>query len=321
MTCEHAQEIIALAVFGELPDESRPQLELHLSQCEACRQELQAVEALAKAMSLLPAEEPTANLMARTRMKLADALDAMPNAGWLLRFCQGFTQGMGKLRAAPVAASALLLAGLGAGAYGGYRLGAHEHQVSEADFLQHAMTSATAAEQIASVSQIIPQPQSGTVEVVFNRLEPDTIEGSPNDPQIRHLLLLGTQNRLNAGVRDDSVGLLAEACRAGNVCDDEPTRNALMVSLLYDKSSTVRMKALKGLQPYVADDMRVRDSVLEALMKDPEARIRTEAIGLLTPVEADSSVRQVLHTVVDQDDNPEIRTASQQILDNVPQVQ
>jgi hypothetical protein len=294
---------------------------LHLAECEACRQELVAVEALAKAMSLLPAEEPTANLMARTRMKLADTLDAMPNAGWLLHFCQGFTQGMGKLRAAPVAASALLIAGLAAGAYGGYRIGAHEHQVAETAFLQASMNSASAAEQIASVSQVIQEPQSGTIEVVFNRLEPDTISGSPSDPEIRRLLLLGAQNRLNPDVRDHAVGLLADECGVAHACDDEPTRNALMVAALYDKSSNVRLKALKGLEPYVADDMRVRDVVLNALMNDSEERIRTEAISLLTPVEADSSVREVLHTVADQDDNPAIRTASEQILAQVPQVQ
>jgi hypothetical protein len=83
----------------------------------------------------------------------------------------------------------------------------------------------------------------------------------------------------------------------------------------------VRLKALEGLQPYVADDLRVRDTVLESLMKDPDPRVRTQAIGLLEPVQADSSVREVLHTVAARDDNPEIRSASRQVLDQIPQVQ
>jgi hypothetical protein len=94
-----------------------------------------------------------------------------------------------------------------------------------------------------------------------------------------------------------------------------------MVALLYDKSPSVRMKALDGLQPYIGDDMRVRDAVLEALMNDSDAHVRTAAIGLLAPVEADSSVREVLHTVATQDDNAHIRDVSQQVLDSAPQIQ
>jgi len=93
------------------------------------------------------------------------------------------------------------------------------------------------------------------------------------------------------------------------------------VALRYDKSPAVRLKALEGLQPYVTDDLRVRDTVLESLMKDPDPRVRTQAIGLLEPVGADSSVREVLHTVAARDDNPEIRLASQQVLRQIPQVQ
>jgi HEAT repeats/Putative zinc-finger len=320
MKCEKAQEIIALAVFGEMPDDQRPQLELHLAECEACRQELEAVEALAKAMSLLPVEEPSANLVARTRLRLEEALDTMPHGGWLLRFSQRFSQGMGRLRSAPLAASALLAAGLSVGGFGGFRMGEHTHEATQATFLRAAQNGDGMA-QIANVSSIVQQPDTGNVEVSFNRLEPDTIQGSINDPQIRQLLLLGAQNRLNSGVRNDSIGLLADECRNGHQCDDGPIRNALMVSLRYDKSVSVRLKALEGLQPYVADDMRVRDAVLEALMKDPDPKVRTQAIALLEPVEADSSVREVLHTVAAQDDSPAIRDASRQVLNQSPQIQ
>ena len=94
-----------------------------------------------------------------------------------------------------------------------------------------------------------------------------------------------------------------------------------MVALRYDKSVTVRQKALEGLQPYVAEDMRVRDAVLEALMTDPDARIRTAAISVLEPVEADTSVRQVLSTVANSDHNPHIRTVSRQVLSRAPEIQ
>lgn len=321
MKCESAQENIALAVWGELPDEQRLQLEQHLASCEGCSNELEAVQALAKAMSLVPAEEPSANLLARARLRLEEALDALPRESWLVRFSQKFSLGVSRLRSAPVAASMLLVAGLAAGAYGGYRTGAHVHDAAQASMILHAAQQNATNAQIASVSSIVQEPNSENVVVNYNRLVPDSIHGSLDDPQIRQLLLLGAQNRTNPDVRDDSVGLLAGECRAGHQCTEGPIRHALMVSLLYDRSPSVRMKALDGLEPYVGEDMQVRDAVLTALMKDPDAQVRTAAIGLLAPVEADSSVHGVLQTLATQDDNPHIRTVSQQVLSQGPQAQ
>jgi hypothetical protein len=321
MKCEHAQEIIAMAVYGELPDDQAPQLEQHMAGCEPCRREFEAVQALAKAMSLVPVEEPSANLIARSRLRLEEALDTLPRGSWLLRGWRRFAQGVGRLRSAPLAVSAVLVTGLTFGGFSGYRAGEHAHAAAQPTPILHAAAGEDAPGDIANVSSIIQQPNSENVEVVYNRLQPETVHGSLDDPQIRELLLLGARNRLNPGVQDYSVRLLADECRAGHQCDDGPIRDALLVALRYDKSPTVRLKALEGLQPYVADDVRVRDTVLEALMKDPDPRVRTQAIGLLEPVEADSSVREVLHTVAVRDDNAEIRSASRQVLDQIPQVQ
>ncbi|MGC2162793.1 MAG: zf-HC2 domain-containing protein [Silvibacterium sp.] len=321
MKCESAQENIALAAWGELPDEQRLQLEQHLAECEPCRDELEAVQGLAKAMSLLPVEEPSANLLARTRLRLEEALDALPRESLLVRFSQRFSLGMSRLRSAPLAASALLVMGLAAGGYGGYRAGARIHDTAQTNMILHTAQKNDTDAKIANVSSIVQDPNSDDVLVNYNRLVPDSIHGSLNDPQIRQLLLLGAQNRVNPNVRDDSVGLLANECRAGHECTDGPVRNALLVAMLYDKSPSVRLKALDGLQPYVGVDMQVRDAVLEALMNDSDAQIRADAIGLLAPVEADSSVREVLHTVATQDDNPHIRDVSQQVLDAAPQIQ
>jgi HEAT repeats/Putative zinc-finger len=321
MKCEAAQENITLAVWGELPDNQRLQLEQHLASCQACSDELEAVQALAKAMSLVPVEEPSANLLARTRLRLEEALDALPRESLLVRFLQRSSLGMSRLRSAPVAASLLLLVGLGAGAYGGYRTGVRSHDAAQASLILHAAQQNDNNLKIAGVSSIVQEPNSENVVVNYDRLVPDSIHGTLDDPQIRQLLLLGARDRRNSDVHDDSVGLLADECRAGHECEGGPIRNALMVAMLYDKSPSVRLKALDGLQPYIGDDLQVRDAVLEALMKDSDAQVRAAAIGLLAPVDADSSVRDVLHTVATQDDNPHIRTVSQQMLDAAPQIQ
>lgn len=325
MKCDLAQQSIALAAYGELSDDLSHQLEQHLAGCEACRQEMQAVRGLQAAMALYPVEEPSAHLLAQARMRLEEALDNLPHGSWLVRFTQLVSRSVGRLRATPVMASLLLLIGVVAGGYGGYRAGLKAHNAEQSKLVLNLGQPPSAMEenpaQIANVSGITRNPQSNLVEVSYNRLVPETMQGTIDDPRIRQLLLLGAQNNVNPGVRDDSVGLLANACRAGRECDDGPIRNALMVALRYDRSANVRLKALEGLQPYIAEDMRVRDSVLEALMKDSDPRVRTQAISLIEPVEGDSSVREVLHTVAMQDDNPQIRTVSRQVLQQLPQIQ
>ena len=77
----------------------------------------------------------------------------------------------------------------------------------------------------------------------------------------------------------------------------------------------------RGLQPFIGEDQKVRDAVLETLMRDLSADVRTRAIGMLEPVQGDSSVRQVLHTVSTQDENPYIRNASMQVLGSVDGIQ
>ncbi|QNI31816.1 HEAT repeat domain-containing protein [Alloacidobacterium dinghuense] len=325
MKCDLAQQNIALAAYGEISDDANHQLEQHLLECEECRRDMQAMRGLKTTMALYPVEEPSSAIVARARMRLEEALDNMPHGSWLVRLAQTVTRSVGRLRAAPVMASLLLLVGLGAGGYGGYVAGLKAHDAEQSKLVlnlgQPPATTEDNPAQIANVSGIIREPNSEIVKVNYNRLVPETMQGSLDDPRIRQLLLLGTQNNVNPGVSDDSVDLLANECRNGHQCDDGPIRNALMVALRYDKNANVRMKALEGLQPYIAEDMRVRDAVLESLMKDSDPRVRSQAINLIEPVESDSSVREVLHTVATQDQNAQIRTVSRQVLQQLPEIQ
>jgi hypothetical protein len=320
MKCELAQQKIALIVYEELPDDECHALEQHLATCTRCQEEFEAVKALRQAMAFIPTEEPSANLLALTRMRLEEALDNMPRNGWLVRSRQSIMGGLGALSHSPVAASAVLVLGLGFGALSGYRLAQRTPPPQALPHPQVAQINSTPI-QIANVSSIVRDPNSEDIEVQYNRLVPETTRGSLDDPQIRQLLLLGAQSRVDPGIQQNSVSLLADECRAGRQCSDGPVRKALLVALRYDKSPEVRLKALNGLEPYVAEDMRVRDSILEALMKDPDSAIRARAIELLQPVQADSSVREVLHTVASEDDNPHIRTVSREVLDQLPQIQ
>ena len=324
MNCELAHERIVMAAYGELPDDATHELDRHLAACPECNGEREQVRALKLLADAYPVDEPAANLVARSRLRLEEALDALPPKRWFERLGQRITNNFASMQAAPVAACLLLVVGAGAGTLAGYNIAQRHAAVANgaaAPVSAKTEPAVASSVEVANISSIVRQPNSEEVEVRYNQLVPQQIRGSLDDPGIRQLLMLASENSTSAGVRDDSVGLLAAECRAGHSCQGAGIRDALMVALRYDRNQGVREKALEGLQPYVAEDERVRNSVLEALLNDSDPRIRTAAINILEPVEADTSVRQVLHTVANSDRNPQIRLVSRQVLRRVPEIQ
>lgn len=340
MNCEVAHEKIVTAAYGELSDQETHELERHVAGCRDCQNEREQVLALKVLANAYPVVEPGPNLMARSRLRLEEALDALPPMRWYQRMAQRAQNNFASLRAAPVAALLLLAAGAGIGILGGFKLAlGRSAQASANTEAAAAPVIGTAAQSspaepgkvperntagissVANVVSIERQPNSPFVEVRYSRVVPERIRGTLDDPAIRQLLMVASQNAVSAGVRDNSVALMADECRAGRGCQPSGIRDALMVSLLYDNNANVRMTALQGLEPYVSRDLRVRDAVLEALLNDSDPAIRSTAIAILEPVEADTSVRQVLSTVANSDSNPQIRTVSRQVLNRAPAVQ
>ena len=328
MNCELAQEHMVTAAYGELPDEQAHELERHLAGCPHCQTEREHVLALKLLADTHSVAEPGPNLIARAHMRLDEALDALPPKSLYQHLGERILANFASLQAAPVAAALLLAAGAGAGLLGGY-------QYAQSRAARDAATQSASPNEakiqpaaplpelanVAGVSAIVHHPDSEMVDVSYNQIVPRQMEGSLDNPSIRQLLMLASEDSASPGVRDDSVALLAAECRAGHSCQPTGIREALMVALRYDRSAKVRHKALEGLQPYVADDVRVRDAVLEAVLNDSDPSIRTDAISLLAPVDADMSVRQVLYSVSNSDDNPQIRNVSRQVLSRVPETQ
>ena len=111
MNCEGARDSIILAVYGELPDENAVGLEQHLRACEDCLRELHAMQAMNESLMLNPVAEPDPNLLAQSRMRLDEALDAIPQHGFSTRLRANAGAWLGHMQAAP--ALATLLLGLG----------------------------------------------------------------------------------------------------------------------------------------------------------------------------------------------------------------
>jgi hypothetical protein len=322
MKCQNARDCIVLLNYGELPDELAGVLEQHLVGCEDCREELEAFRGFEERLTAVPVLEPSPNLLAQSRMRLDEALDTIPPHGFLTQLKANFYRWMGHVQSAPALATLLVGVGFLAGNF------TYRYQVAHAP--KPTGTNTVILSQpnvgvVASVTGIVQTPNSELVQVKYNKLVPESMEGSLDSPEIRNLLLVGTRSAATDGVRMNSVSLLTSECKAGHACqptpDGEKILSTLMVSLRYDEDAGVRMKALEGLQRYVAQDQHVRDAVLEAVMHDSDPDVRRTAIGVLEPVQSDSSVRQVLRTVASQDTNPYIRTASYNALQSFADIQ
>ncbi len=319
MKCQSARDCIVLLNYGELPDELAGVLEQHLIGCVDCTEELEAFRRFEERLATTPVLEPSPNLLAQSRMRLDDALDMIPPHGFLTQLRTNFYRWVGNVQSAPALATLLLGVGFLSGNF------THRYQIANTPKPVPVTLIHPTEGVIANVTGVVQTPNSELVQVNYNKIVPESMEGSLDSPEIRKLLLVGTNAAATAGVRMNAVSLLTSECKAGHACqptaDGNGTLHALMVSLRYDEDAGVRMKALEGLERYVGQDQHVRDAVLEAVAHDPDAGVRRTAIGLLEPVQSDSSVRQVLRTVATQDANPYIRTASYNALQNAGEIQ
>ncbi len=321
MKCETAQENIILAHYGELPDELAGALEQHLAICDDCRHELSSLQAVEERLALLPVAEPDPNMLAQARMRLDDALDLIPPGGFFQRLRTNFSIWMGHVQSAPALATLLV----GVGFLSGTLVNQYEAHKAELAKPKVVTVSHPNDGAVASVTGIVQSPNSELVQVNYNRVIPETREGSLDDPEIRELLLKGINTPTADDVRADAVSLLANECRVGHECvgggDPKSIRNQLLVAMRYDEDAGVRLTALEGLQRYVGQDPRVRDAIAESLSRDPNAEVRKQAIATLAPVRTDSTVRQVLRTASTRDENAYIRTASYNVLQGLGDLQ
>src|SRR5579871_5049620 len=108
MNCETAQQNIMLAHYGELPDELMFSLEQHLGGCEDCRREWNALQALEEELALAPVTEISPNLLTASRVRLDEALDAMPPRSVGQKFVGSAFRWLGFLQGAPALATLLL---------------------------------------------------------------------------------------------------------------------------------------------------------------------------------------------------------------------
>jgi hypothetical protein len=309
MKCEWVRQNIVLYVYDELPDDSRFELERHVERCAECAVELKTTREFHGVMSAAPAQEPSPNLLAASRMRLQEALETAEQPKWWQTFTFDLTHLFQRGRFSPALAAAILIVGFGLGIAATYRL-IPRTPGSVASVPQQQTQEAS----IAGIRAINQQPGSNNVDIKYDTVTPQTVQGSLDDARIQQLLMYAAHSNYNSGVRMDSIDLLSQRA------SDPKVRQTLIYALRYDTNPGVRHQSLEAIGPFVKGDVMVRDAVLEALLNDSNLGVRAEAIRFLEPCRADSSVREVLQQLSKKDPNQYIRSESRAVLAETPEI-
>jgi hypothetical protein len=307
MNCNWIKENVVLYIYEELTDDAKYEFEHHLLQCAACKDEVESALAFKNSMSARPAWQVSPNLLASSRMKLQERLEETQQfRGWN-RIIFDLAGWMQQIKLAPALSAALLMIGFAGGALTSYRL-AMARQTTDRPITQASVSDAN----IAGIDSIVPDETGKRVAIRYNTLAPQTVEGTTDEPRIQELLLIGTRNLSNPGIRLQSIGIL----NAKSADDD--IREALIGSLRADQNPGVRLEVLEGLKGFVRGDVHVRDVLVEALIHDPNPGVRAKALELLNPALTDTSVREALKMLAQRDKDDFIRSECKRVLAKTP---
>jgi hypothetical protein len=319
MKCEWVQQNVLFYIYNELQDDARYEVEQHLARCPECATELKATRKFHATLSQLPVAEPTANLLAASRMRLQEGLETARQGGiWQQLIVEPATW-LRQIRMSPALAAMIFIIGFGGGIGATYNFlssGRADNGVLTGSLENGVNRSQTPVESsaIAGIRSVTQEPGSNHVSIKYDTLSTQEAQGSLDDQRIQQLLLFAARNNYNSGVRMDSVDLLTQAP------DDLRVREALMYALQNDTNPGVRLKALDGLSGFVKQDPAVRDGVLRALISDGNSGVRLQALRLVEPMKADSNVRSVLAKLAQSDQNLSIRSQARTMLAQMPEM-
>jgi hypothetical protein len=314
MNCEWVKSNAFLYAYDELPDDARFEFEQHVNRCAGCAEEVKAMKGLRLAMSTVPVLEPSASLLAASRMQLQEALEiAEQDRSWKRWFFDPLAM-LHQAKFSPALAAVLLMFGFAGGAGVAYKVASKPAVVEPGGVTPSETLTNSSIASIAGIREIQQDPTSHKVEIKYDALTPQSATGDLNDQKIQQLLLYAARNNVNSGIRLNSVDLLTKTP------SNDKAREALVSSLRIDTNPGVRLKALEALGPYAKDDVVVRNALLDALLHDANPGVRSQALQMLQPVKADGSVRLALQFLSEKDKDQAIRRQARAMLATLPEI-
>ncbi len=290
MTCDDVTRNASLFLYGELSVEEEQFFQDHLDGCPGCRKEFEVEKRLHAALDQREIEPPP-DLLVRARRDLAARIEPVRNRGWLARVLDLRIASLAR----PAGAVALVALGFFAARWTAPSV---------------AGPRAIGSDPASAVRVRYVQPEaSGRVQLVLEETHQRMLTGSPDDAQIRPLLLAAARESADPGLRAESIDVLRTK---GSGSQMKPV---FLYALQHDPNPGVRLIALDGLKPLAADN-EVRDVLARVLLSDDNPGVRTQAIDLLVQHKEDSTI-PVLQELVQKENNSYVRLRCQRALEDM----
>ena len=269
MTCQQVQINLSLYLYGELEFAREEELESHLADCALCQLAVSREKTWHTKLNAEREDVPL-DLLAQCRRDLRVAV----HAGTPARRGEPWFHRLRAVRFSAIRwsprlafASLFLFLGFSLSRWTGFLPA----------FNNLSFGSPVESDLAPSISHVraVQGGDEKRIRIVVDQVQQHEIVGSINDAAIRELVLQGSKDPANPGLRVDSVQLL-------NGQDGSDIRDALIYSVSRDENAAVRLKAVEALRRF-RDDRETRDVLLQVLAEDPNPAVRTEAIDVLAP--------------------------------------
>ena len=304
---------IRLSLYGELTNEEQSVLELHLKDCDECRNELEQQRNL---LSLISAKKNDVDdkLLMEARAQLRGAIrNERQRKGYLDNIIQYLNNFITIPFRTVLSGVALLVIGFFVGYlfYGSSTIDPNiipEKTNNQFPVFQDDVT-------ISNISFIDSDPSDGEVEFTFVAMKPVYLKGRVDDPKIQSILTYSMLNEQNPGSRFNSINAMYSE---NPIKFDKDVKDALITVVMTDENPGVRREALKLMRklPY---DVDVKRAFIYVLTTDTSSGLRIEAINALVDagkkgISLDKNEIDLFKQKLQTDENSYIRYRTKTIL-------
>ena len=304
------KELIQLALMNELNDDELKELHNHLIECSECQAEFDELNKYLEVLNKKRPREIDEQFLQDARRKLRQSIDyEVSKKSFVKKVFDSISKNIWIYRKPALAGAFSLCAGV----FLGYLI--FSSSSSNLNSLVEKRLNQSSQTKITNIRFSQPPGTNGQVEFTFDAVNPVTMKGNINDPEIKNVLAKALLNEKNPGARLQTVNALSNQTNInGNV--DSQVKTALISSAKHDGNPGVRRDALNALlkMPY---DTSIKNCLLYVLTNDKNAALRITAInGLASATMSgkplDPETIKVLDEKAKQDNNDyiKIRAAS-----------
>lgn len=308
-TGEHLTKFIPLYLYDELDDDEKTNFERHVTDCEACRQQVREFRANQKVLDEKILLAPTEALLTQSRQRLRERLRREQRRSIREPRWQPLLDYVLARRAAAgfLGAVALFLFGvlLGRTIWAPQALPPALNPQVAADVYSDGIRQPL----INNIDLIQYDPLSGQVTVRYKSVSDVLLKGNVKDAAIRNILAYAIRREAHPGRR-----LTAVKAFGGHRFADSEVEDALIYALVHDTVEGVRLKAAKVLKSLPINE-RIKKAFIQVLLNDPNPAVRIEAVDALSDVREPEDVVSVFQHASKDDENEFIRLRTSEVVE------